>query len=113
MSHKQNAQAHLREAERLQERLDYIEERAMERVRGTNLHLVKALDADPSDLAAKNELAYQVGLRMEKYTHVTKNMAGSRERHLQWAQTYGIMALLEQVSEVAEPQNWLPRTGTP
>ena len=95
MSHKQKALDHLRQAEQLQERLERIESRAVAAEMGSDAHLASILADDPQDMWAKNQLAYQVGIRLQKYQHVMANMTSSRNRHIQWAQTYGVMALLE------------------
>jgi hypothetical protein len=95
VSHKQKALEHLRQAEALQERLGRIESMAIATAMGSDPLLAGRLADDPQDLAAKNELSYRVGLKLEKYRNVMADMAGTRDRHLQWAQTYGIMAMLE------------------
>jgi hypothetical protein len=95
VSHKQKALEHLRQAERLQERMERVEEDATRAVKGADGYLANKLDADPHDLAAKNELSYRVGLKLQKYGNVMANMTSSRNRHIQWAHTYAAMALLE------------------
>jgi hypothetical protein len=109
VSHKQKALEHLRQAERLQERLERIEEAAVRATRGSDPYLADKLDDDPQDMSAKNQLAYQVGLRLEKYQHVMANMVSSRNRHIQWAQTYAVMEMMDPEPTVVLPKvDWNP-----
>lgn len=102
MSHKQQAEYHLTAARVLQERLDNIESLATAKVMGEDAWVAGTLADDPHDLAAKEVLTYQVGLKVQKYNKIMGSMAGSRDRHLQWAQAHALLALVEVTSDAEE-----------
>jgi trans-2-enoyl-CoA reductase len=95
MTYREQMLEHLHQAESLEERLGWIDQVARDHARANNPQLARDLEEDPQSLDAKNELAYLVRQRMEKYSTIVGSMASARDRHMRWAQLYALVLMAQ------------------